>query len=104
MSATWSIVTHAATSLTGIERPSKTVLTTHYSAAAIATVNASIINDQNTTQHLYQSFTPNGVLVIPNRGVLRVLAGDVVAVDINGWPIVISAQSFNAGNAWTGTP
>jgi hypothetical protein len=46
----------------------------------------------------------NGHLVIPGRGVLRVLPGDVIAVDNTGWPILVSAASIGyAGSLWTFT-
>ena len=40
-------------------------------------------------------------LWVPGRGILKVLAGDVVAVDSSGWPILISAASLAyAGSDW----
>jgi len=42
----------------------------------------------------------DGALYIPNRGVLRVFQGDVVAIDSQGWPILVSANSA-ANAAWT---
>ena len=42
----------------------------------------------------------NGLLYIPNRGVLRVLPGDVIGVDSQGWPILVSANSI-AHASWT---
>lgn len=42
-----------------------------------------------------------GQLVVPNRGVLKVLPGDVIAVDPSGWPILLSQQAIDyAGTAW----
>lgn len=44
------------------------------------------------------------LLHVPNRGVLRVLAGDYVAYDTTtGWPILVSARAINAG-PWTHSP
>ena len=46
----------------------------------------------------------NGLLIIPNRGVLRVLPGDWVGVDANGWPILVSAAAIAgtyASTSWT---
>jgi hypothetical protein len=41
-------------------------------------------------------------LVIPNRGILKVLPGDVAAIDNTGWPILISGASIGyAGSQWT---
>ena len=38
-----------------------------------------------------------GTLYIPNRGVLKVLWGDVVAYDSQGWPILVSQYSISNG-------
>ena len=45
------------------------------------------------------AFTTWGRLYIPNRGVLQVLPGDVVAIDANGWPILLSANAIAGGAA-----
>lgn len=39
-------------------------------------------------------------ITIPNRGVLKLLPGDVVAKDQSGWPIVVSKEAI----AWQGSP
>lgn len=45
-----------------------------------------------------------GLLDIPNRGRLKVLPGDVIAVDASGWPILVSANAIAyAGSDWTFT-
>jgi hypothetical protein len=45
-----------------------------------------------------------GQLVIPNRGVVKVMPGDVVAVDNTGWPILVSQRSIAyTGSLWTFT-
>src|SRR5262245_50851841 len=49
------------------------------------------------------SFLPNGLLVIPNRGILRMLPGDFVGVDANGWPILVSLQSVLTSGAYQAT-
>jgi len=36
----------------------------------------------------------NGMLVVPNRGVLYAQPGDWVAVDANGWPILLSGKAM----------
>lgn len=47
------------------------------------------------------AFTFEGRLWIPNRGMLNVFPGDVVAVDNTGWPILISGSSIGyAGTLW----
>jgi hypothetical protein len=46
----------------------------------------------------------NGQLVIPGRGILKVLPGDVIAVDNTGWAILVSKASVGyAGSLWTFT-
>jgi hypothetical protein len=41
-------------------------------------------------------------LFIPQRGVLKVLPGDIVAVDNTGWPILVSGASIGySGTDWT---
>ncbi len=43
-----------------------------------------------------------GQLLIPNRGILKVLPGDIVAVDNTGWPILVSGAAIGyAGSQWT---
>lgn len=46
------------------------------------------------------AFSSNGILYVPNRGELMILPGDVVAIDDQGWPILISAYSV-ANGPWT---
>jgi len=48
------------------------------------------------------AFTNNGLLYVPNRGVLQVLPGDYVAYDSTGWPILLSALAIASG-PWTHT-
>jgi len=39
-----------------------------------------------------------GLLYVPNRGVLKCLPGDYIGVDsATGWPILISAAAINSG-------
>lgn len=50
------------------------------------------------------AFTPTiDQLFIPNRGVLKILPGDWIAVDANGWPILLSANSVVGGTAPSAT-
>lgn len=46
---------------------------------------------------LNRAFSQDGLLFVPNRGVLQVLPGDYVAVDNDGWPILVSASSIGLG-------
>lgn len=66
---------------------------------------ANLIKDDLNVAHpiLYGAFEQNGLLFIPNRGVLRVLPGDYVGVDPNGWPILVSKNSI-AGSGWSHSP
>lgn len=42
------------------------------------------------------------ILSIPGRGTLKVLPGDIVAVDASGWPILVSGAAVAyAGSNWT---
>ena len=77
-------------------------------ATDFATIVNSILNDgQGTGGGVYVApsakpkwpgpFTTQGQLFIPNRGVLQVLPGDYVAVDANGWPILLSANAIAGG-------
>lgn len=65
--------------------------------------NAGTSTNQNTTQQAAKqnlwptAFAREGLLYIPNRGVLKVLPGDWVAVDGFGWPILISGRSIGTG-------
>ncbi len=41
-------------------------------------------------------------LVVPNRGILKVLPGDVIAIDNLGWPILVSGASIAyPGSQWS---
>jgi hypothetical protein len=47
------------------------------------------------------ALTRDGQLFIPNRGVLKIRPGDVVAIDNNGWPILVSGDSIAyASSRW----
>lgn len=73
------------------------------SAADIATIALAIKNDQINTHPVFPAaFSANGLLYVPNRGTLKMLPGDAVAVDPHtGWPILISKLAFAAGGNWT---
>lgn len=71
------------------------------SAADIATITLAILNDQGNSRAIQsEAFSANGMLYIPNRGILKMLPGDWVGVDNEGWPILVSAYSI-ANGAWT---
>jgi hypothetical protein len=69
--------------------------------ADFATIAQHILDDQNVAHPIYgnAAWALNGLLYVPNRGVLKVLPGDYVAYDPNGWPILVSANSI-AGTGW----
>lgn len=72
-------------------------------AADVATLAQLILNDQgNSDQIMPEAFSSNGLLYVPNRGVLKVLPGDWVGVDAAGWPILVSADAVADGaTSWT---
>jgi hypothetical protein len=44
---------------------------------------------------------PSGQLIVPQRGVLKILPGDVVAIDNLGFPILVSGASISyAASVW----
>jgi hypothetical protein len=65
----------------------------------------NVQNAQNSGRLLGGDFSYTGLLIIPGRGVLRVLPGDVIAIDNLGgtnvgWPILVSADAIAHGS-WT---
>lgn len=75
------------------------------SAADQAAISQIIRNDQINGRPVQPSswILSGGMLIIPNRGNLKVFAGDFIAVDqTTGWPILVSAISA-ANNAWVHT-
>jgi hypothetical protein len=70
-------------------------------AADIAAMALAILDDLNVAHPVYpNAFSSNGLLFVPNRGVLKMLPGDYVGIDSEGWPILVSANSI-ANAAWT---
>lgn len=65
-----------------------------------ATVDLAILDDLNPAHPLSGQFSSDGLLFIPNRGVLQVLPGDYIGVDSTGWPILVSANAI-ANGPWT---
>lgn len=69
--------------------------------ADVATFAADVLDDQNVAHPIWPgAFDNNGLLFVPNRGFLKLLPGDYVAVDSTGWPILISANAISSG-PWT---
>ena len=100
--ATRTLGSNATTSLTAVLfKPGNN---SGVSAADMATM-ANLIRDDLSNSHPVQAgaFSSNGLLFVPNRGVLKVLPGDFVGVDATtGWPILVSARAIAAG-PWTHT-
>lgn len=81
------------------------------SAADVATIQQAILNDGSqpggqpanaapSAKPIWPGgFSLNGFLMVPNRGILQVLPGDIVAVDANGWPILVSANAIAGGTS-----
>lgn len=78
----------------------------NYSSSAqdVGTLANLIKDDTNPGAHPQYpgAFEQNGLLFIPRRGLLKVLPGDYIGVDANGWPILVSAYSIATGG-WTHT-
>jgi hypothetical protein len=47
-------------------------------------------------------FQRGGLLLVPERGMLRLFAGDIVGVDVTGWPILLSSRAA-ASASWVHT-
>ena len=63
----------------------------------------NLIRDDKINSHPNTQFNLiSGQLFVPNRGFLQILPGDYIAVDANGWPILVSAYSIATGG-WTHT-
>jgi hypothetical protein len=69
----------------------------------LATIAQGIKNDLVNGNPIWPgAYAQNGLLYVPSRGVLRVLPGDYVGIDSQGWPVLVSANSI-ANAAWTHT-
>ncbi len=98
--ATTTLGTNATTSLTSlIFKPG---YGSGMAAADIATIANLIRDDQgNVRKYVPGAFSADGQLVIPNRGILKILPGDYVGVDATtGWPILVSSLAIASG-PWT---
>lgn len=92
-----TIGTNATNSLSGI------AFQTMLAQADIAQIAGNIKNDLNPAHPIVPgSFARDGLLFVPNRGVMRVLPGDYVVYGSSGWPILLSAAAVAAD--WTFTP
>ena len=106
--ATSTFGTNASTSLVGLQF-SASMLDTD-----VGTIAQDIFDDLlglsaagKPTRNIPSApFNRQGQLWIPNRGWLRVLPGDWVAVDTNsGWPILVSGVAVPlSGTPWAHNP
>jgi hypothetical protein len=60
-----------------------------------AVANTALINNAIKTQGTVQrnepaAFTNNGFLFVPNRGIIKLIAGDWIAIGSTGMPFVMS--------------
>lgn len=95
--ATSTLGTNATTSLTSL------IMSGNMNDTDLATIAIAIKDDLNVAHPMIaESFSQQGLLYVPNRGVLKVLPGDYVGVDNQGWPVLVSAYSI-ANAAWTHT-
>ncbi len=72
--------------------------------ADIATIQQLIKDDQNPAQPINLptgGWSRAGQLFVPNRGWLKLMAGDIVGVDGTGWPILLSRRAAASAAAWT---
>ncbi|MEK6591561.1 MAG: hypothetical protein AABZ67_00630 [Pseudomonadota bacterium] len=94
--ATITLGTDATTTLTALAFDAANL------AADMATIQQAIKDDVNVSHPTWPgAFGFNGLLHVPNRGVLKVLPGDYIGVDAKGWPILVSAYSIAAASDWT---
>lgn len=69
---------------------------------ALAALIKDDLNPLSVSPNKFFDF--NGLLMIPRRGLVRVLPGDFVAVDTQtGWPILVSAKAAAANPSWVHT-
>ena len=94
--ATGTLGTTATTSLTALAFGGA------LAAADIATIANAILNDQVNGNPIWPgAFAQTGLLYVPNRGILKCLAGDYVGVDAaTGWPILVSARAAASNPQW----
>ena len=103
--ATKTVGTTGTTVLTAVQIPPSYNATPYISDTDWATIANSILGDKNPTHPIYPgAFTRQKMLYLPNnRGVIKLEDGDWVAVDPNGWPVVISNYSLPQTLTATGT-
>lgn len=111
--------THSTTSLTGVTRvsgaaigtiqvgdivlgtdiPPGTFVTVVAAGGATLTISQAATGTNASAALAIVRRNPPGLsrnanLVIPSRGILKVLPGDIVAIDNTGWPILVSGAAI----------
>ena len=76
--------------------------------ADVAAISEAIRGQSAFGRNIPQFFANNGRLQFPGRhGFILLNTGDYIAVDANGWPIVVSSNSIAgqlAASSWTHNP
>lgn len=95
--ATVTLGSNATNTLTAL------VASGNLAAADVNAIQNVIKDDQISGNPIYPgAFSHSGLLYVPNRGVLKVLPGDYVAVDAFGWPILVAGGAISyASTSWT---
>src|ERR1019366_2090421 len=103
--ATKTVGTTGTTVLTAVQIPPSYNATPYISDTDWATIANSILGDGGYAHPIEPGgFTRQGLLFLPRkRGVVKLMPGDWVAVDLNGWPVVISNYSLPQTLTATGT-
>ena len=103
--ATKTVGTAATTTLTAVQIPPSYNATPYVSDTDWATIQNSILEDVNNLHPIEPgAFTRQGMLYLPRkRGAIKLFPGDWVAVDPNGWPVVISNYALPQTLTATGT-
>lgn len=100
--ATKTLGTSATTSLTALAYLPGYGQIANADVASLALLIKDDLNVAHPVMPGSFNVVEGGQLFIPNRGVLRILPGDWVGVDSQGWPILVSKNSI-ANAAWTHT-
>ena len=103
--ATKTVGTAATTTLVAVQIPPSYNATPYVSDTDWATIQNSILSDGGNLHPIVPgAFTRQGMLYLPqHRGAIKLMPGDWVAVDPNGWPVVISNYSLPQTLTATGT-
>jgi hypothetical protein len=93
--------TGTATSIADIATLANAIYDDRQNVYPNPTIPGGTVIVQPSTPIVYPgAFGPNGLLYVPNRGVLKVLPGDYVMVDTtSGWPILVSRTAIGIGSS-----